>query len=228
MASFDTDQSLTQLQNFIGHVYGLTDDRLFSLWDLLTQVQRFAMRALKGIRKDNRDKLKLNLLISFSWLLAVANRLHINLEDELWARFPTRCPYCAKAPCQCQKVKSAPVKPRERPGAKRPKTLAAFQTMFRSIYPPERRTLPDAGVHLAEETGEVSEAIHNFLGEHLPVQFDDVTLEMADWVSCVFGVANSAGLDLALELSRHYHNNCHICHAMPCRCTFNQVASYKT
>lgn len=228
MASFKEDGSLNGLQKLIGEIYGLPDDRLYSIWDLLTQEQRFAMRALKGIRKGNKEKVMINLLISLSWLLAIANRLHIDIEDETWKRFPMLCSYCGKIPCACRKIKSSERKKVRAGNAIRPKTLSEYQKMFTFIYPPGTRTLTDAGVHFAEEVGEVSEAIHNFLGQHKRKQFYEVKIEMADLISCVFGMANSAKISVAKEFTKIYHNNCHTCHKLPCVCSFSAVAKIKT
>src|SRR3989344_9123097 len=101
MHSLPKTASLSDLQQFVSSVYSLPDDRLYSIWDLLTQQQRFAMRALKGIRKQNMEKLKVNLLISLSWMIAIANRLHIDIEEEVWIRFPALCSYCGNVPCVC-------------------------------------------------------------------------------------------------------------------------------
>lgn len=225
---FEPSGSLRDFQDFIGKVYALPDDRLYSVWDLLTQQQRFTMRALKGIRKGNQEKIKTNLLIAFSWLMAIANRLHLDLDDETWRRFPALCSYCGKKPCECKSIK-----PSERLAVtidvkKRPNSLSEMQGMFGEIYPIASRTIADAGVHLAEEMGEVSEAIHNFLGEHKEEQFAEVALELADYVSCAVGLANSADIDMAKEYSTMYSNGCHICHQVPCRCTFSSVATLKS
>jgi NTP pyrophosphatase (non-canonical NTP hydrolase) len=228
MASFAEHDSLTDFQDFIAKVYGEPDDRLYSIWDILTQQQRFTMRTLKGIRKGDLNKVRTNLLISLSWLMAIVNRLHINLEQEVWQRFPSLCSYCGQKPCACKVVKP-PERLKVKPdNALRPLTLGDFQAMFEAIYPAASRTLPDAGVHLAEEMGEVSEAIHNYLGQHLLKQFDEVRLEIADFVSCVFGVANSAGVDVAKELAAMFSNNCHVCHQAPCVCRFAEVAQLKS
>ena len=50
--------TLTQFQNLIGDIYAVPDDRQFSIFDLLANQERFAMRALKGIRKKDLKKLK--------------------------------------------------------------------------------------------------------------------------------------------------------------------------
>jgi NTP pyrophosphatase (non-canonical NTP hydrolase) len=228
MTKFSKNYSVEKLQKMIGEIYGLPDDRLFSIWDLISNQERFTMRALKGIRKGDRKKLKDNLLISFSWLMAVANRLHINIEEATWKRFPLKCSYCGQSPCECKKIKSGGKAKFFRDISGRPGSLAGFQKMFRSIYPPDSRSLFEAGVHLAEEMGELSEAVHCYLGEHQKQQFEQIELEAADYVSCVFGVANSAKIDVSKELEKFYWKNCHDCHKSPCECNFTTVAKFKS
>jgi NTP pyrophosphatase (non-canonical NTP hydrolase) len=224
MSSFSRNQTLSDFQNLIGKIYALPDDRIYSLWDLLVQEQRFTMRSLKGVRKQDVEKIQTNLLIALSWHMAVANRLHVEIEDEIWLRFPYKCSYCGSVPCTCKTVKASERRRVAVDASLRPKTLADFQEMFRKIYPSESRTIPDAGVHLAEEMGEVSEALHNFLGEHRAEQFEEVRIELADYLSCVFGLANSAGIDVATELESMFTSGCHICHKVPCSCSFGEVS----
>ena len=226
--SFFPDSTIRDLQGFVEKVYGVPDDRIYSLWDLLIQEERFAMRALKGIRQNDMQKLGHNLLISFSYLMSIANRLHIDVDEETWERFPGLCSYCGKQPCACQTTKPSTRRKITADENARPKTLAEVQSMFGMIYPTDKRTMADAGVHLAEEIGEVSEAIHNYLGEHREEQFDEVKLELADLVSCIFGVANSAHIDIAKEFSEMYRDNCHVCHHAPCTCTFSDIVRLRT
>jgi len=228
MNSFSKEGTLGDFQELINKIYALPDDRLYSIWDLLTQQQRFTMRALKSIRKGNTGRMKTNLLISFSWLMAIANRLHINIEEDVWKRFPAMCSYCGSKSCVCKKEKVSKRKKVKINNSLRPKNLKGMQEMFNTIYPSRGRTLAEAGVHLAEEMGEMSEAIHNFLGQHLKEQFNDIELEMSDYVSCTFGIANSAKMDVAKELEKMFYKNCHVCHKAPCVCSFASVVSIKT
>jgi NTP pyrophosphatase (non-canonical NTP hydrolase) len=186
------------------------------------------MRALKGIRQKDNKKLGLNLLISISWLMSITNRLHINVEEAVWQRFPGVCSYCGLQPCACEQLKPTTRVEIKKRKLLKPKTLKNLQEMFALIYPPTNRTLFEAGVHLAEETGEVSEAIHCFWGEHKKEQFERIENEIADWISCLFGVANSANIDVAGELAKMYYNNCHVCHQAPCVCNFSFVAKFKS
>ncbi|OGY26609.1 MAG: hypothetical protein A2Z24_02200 [Candidatus Woykebacteria bacterium RBG_16_44_10] len=220
--------SLSEVQEVIQEIYGLPDDRLYSAWDLLSHQERFAMRALKGIRKGDRKKLKLNLIISLCWLLAIMNRLHIDLEQAVWSRFPWRCSYCGERPCVCKRNKIRKRLKLSTEGSKKPASLADLQNMFREVYPSAQRSLEHAGIHLAEELGELSESIHMFFGEHKESYFQKITVEAADFFSCVMGIANSANLDVAKELSQLFKNSCHVCHKAPCVCNFSFVAKFKS
>lgn len=123
MASFENSGSLTDLQNLIRDIYSTPDDRLYSVWDLLSNQERFTMRALKGIRKRDSQKLKINLLIAISWFLAIMNRFHLDLESGIWNRFPYLCSYCGKSPCICRKNNPKKRKIIKRILAKKPGSL---------------------------------------------------------------------------------------------------------
>jgi NTP pyrophosphatase (non-canonical NTP hydrolase) len=228
MASIQKDTTINKYQDFIREIYGLNNDRYFSVGDMLTQIQRFAMRGLKGIRKADRNKIKTNLLISLSWFMSLVNQLHIKTEEEIWKRFPYLCSYCASCPCCC---KEKHLKERQKvfiDENKRPKTLEEFQNMFKKIYPPESRSQEDAGIHLAEELGEFSEAILTYLGQHRDADFENIALEAADLFSCFMGVFNSAGINLAEELSLMFSENCHDCKKSPCQCSFLDIMGFKS
>jgi NTP pyrophosphatase (non-canonical NTP hydrolase) len=228
MYKFSSKESLFDFQSLINDIYSLPDDRLFSLWDLVSNQERFTMRALKGIRKGDLKKIKLNLLIAFSWIMAVANRLKINTEDITWSRFPFRCSYCGENPCVCKKIKNSKKAYFKRKIDLKPGSMVGFQKMFASVYPSSERDLFVAGIHLAEEMGELSEAVHRFLGEHKKNLFREIEVEIADYISCVFGVANSANIQIAKELEKMYWKNCHVCHKLPCDCNFSSVGKFKS
>ncbi|MBI2013382.1 MAG: hypothetical protein HYS87_00945 [Candidatus Colwellbacteria bacterium] len=228
--SFKRNQSLREFQRINGEIYNENDDRLYSLPDIMANQLRFTMRAIKGVRKKNKSRLENNLLIAFSWLMTLASRLHIDVEDSIWKRFPGYCPYCGGCPCKCRfrKVKPKKMVRLVRKDSKRPKSLAEFQEMVESIYPQGEKTLIDSTIHLAEEAGEVSEAIQIYYGEHKDSQFKDVAKEIADFACHFFNVASAAGIDIARGLAKQYKNNCHVCHKAPCICKFSYVAKFKS
>lgn len=209
-------------------MYGLNNDRYFSTTDILTQVQRFCMRGLKGIRKGERQKTTLNFLIALCWFMSLMNQLHIDLAAATWQRFPNLCSYCGSCPCVCKKQK---VKKRKRVIArngKKPKTIAEFQRMFSVIYPKESRTLEHAGIHLGEEMGELAEAVLAYRGGRNEEDFEKVAEEAADFLSCLFGVCNSWDIEVAKELAAMFPENCHVCKKAPCECSFQSITDFKS
>ena len=228
MASLSKKASIQEFQDMIQKIYGLPNDRFFSLWDMMSNVERFMMRGLKGIRKSEKNKTRTNLLISLSWLASMMNRLHINLEKEIWNKFPYVCSHCKECPCLCDSKEKNRTMKAKISHDKKPKTIEGFQTMYKKIYPAKERTLDHAGVHLAEEVGELSEAILAFSGSHNNGEFKCIQSEAADLYSCLMGVFNSLELNVADELASMFSSNCHVCKKMPCKCGFSEIIKYKS
>lgn len=228
MASVKQNITIREYQSFVKEVYGLSNDRYFSLWDMVNNVERFMMRGLKGIRKKDKEKTKINLLIAFSWFMSIMNQLHIDIENQIWKRFPYLCSYCGSCPCSCKEKKI-----KKRQGfsinkGKRPRTLEEFQDMFNKIYPSERRTIEHAGIHLAEEAGEFSEALLIYRGRHKDEDFRKIELETADFFSCIMSVFNSLEVSAAKEFSVMFANNCNVCKNAPCTCSFKEILDFKS
>ncbi len=225
--SLKLGSSLRELQSTNHSIYGLVDDRDYDIWGLLSNQERFMMRAIKGIRKEDMGKLRENLNVATSWFLAVMNRLHIDLDDAVWKRFPYLCSYCGENTCQCKKIKPTERAELTIDNSKRPRTLREQQEMFETIYPHNERNLEHAGIHLAEEQGEVSEAVQIHMSLHKEEGFKEIIDESADYFSCVMGIYNSAGIDFEKEMLNLYSNNCHVCHDAPCSCDYVNVAKFK-
>ncbi len=148
MASVAANTTIKQYQEFVNVVYRMPNDRNFGTWDMISNLERFSMRALKGIRKDDPDKTRINLLIAFSWFTSINNQLHIDMEKEVWSRFPSLCSYCGASPCRCKESKTKTRQAVKPINGNKPVTMQDFQQMFQAIYPAENRTLEQAGIHL--------------------------------------------------------------------------------
>ncbi len=228
MVSLSKDVTLREYADFINAVYGTPNGRHYSLWDMLIHIQRFSMRGIKGVRKGNREKVKINLLIAMSWYASLLNRLHIDMEEIVWNRFPCLCSYCGKMPCACKTEKIDKRQRIMKIDSKKPKTMGGFQRMFGEIYPPSGRSATDAAIHLAEEMGELSEVFHMYMGDRNNEVLENIHLESADFFSCIMGVLNSLGINCAEELSIIFSDNCHVCHKLPCVCDFKSINSFKS
>ena len=222
------DTTIKEYQEFVKDGYGLPDDRYFSANDMMVNIERFLTRGLKGIRKGDLEKTKVNLMISLSWFMSLMNQMHIDVEEEIWKRFPYLCSYCGTCPCSCKAQKIQTRQGVKIDNDKRPKTLKEYQEMFNMIYPAKSRTLAIAGVHLAEEVGELAEKMLAFRGRHEDSDFTHVCIEAADLLSCFLATFNSLDVDLSKELSTIFFDNCHKCHDAPCTCTFTDIANFKS
>ncbi|HLC45534.1 MAG TPA: hypothetical protein VJI67_01540 [archaeon] len=228
MAAIEKTMTLPEYQSFTYKVYGKPDEVQFDNIDMFVNLQRFATRAMKGIRKGDAEKTKHNLTLSFSWFISLLNRMHVDLETIAWQRFPFKCSYCATCPCACKEKKIKVRVPVVADASKKPKTLQGFQDMFGEIYPANKRTLEHAAVHLAEEIGELSEAFLAYKGSHKKQDFNNILLEAADVFSCYIGVFNSMNSSLASEIRELFGDNCYRCHKAPCECDFQTVMNYKS
>ena len=91
---------------------------------------------------------------------------------------------------------------------------------------PHSSILEHAGIHLAEEMGEFSEAILKFRNTHTDADFSNVILEGSDLFSCFMGVFNSIDVDYEKELVTLFSNGCHICKKTPCVCNYKHALSF--
>lgn len=199
---------------------------MFSIDDMLSLQLRFTLRAIKGIRQGNKEKIVRYLPTAVSFFLSLMNRLHIDLTDALWKKFPGRCSYCGGTPCSCPSNKKR-IKTKLASRGTKPRTVAEFQTMFQKIYPKYEKDLLMAGIHLAEEAGEISEALHNYMGQHKPGDFPEIEKESADFASCFFTTASAAGIELAPLLASFTENGCRACGKSQCQCTFDYIIQFR-
>jgi diguanylate cyclase (GGDEF)-like protein len=175
----------------------------------------------------------------FAWYCALANRLEIDLEDTLWQKYPSVCPRCLKSVCDCDQLPS-PIDTEKlamfalEKGYRRPSNLREWQGMFGLIFkgpsgkitvPPTRERLALVFARIAEELGEVAEA----LGQDRAIDPDAdlvVKNEMADLGAWVFALANNLhyvdplahSVSLADILWDLYPGKCHRCGETKCIC----------
>lgn len=110
---------------------------------------------------------------AIAWWLALCGKAGVrSVEQLLWWKFPGVCPYCNESvhdDAKCQEAKARSRGPDwdelERLGnanaSKRPKTIAEWQQMFRTIYPAHASSEPYSMTfaRLTEELGELGEAL---------------------------------------------------------------------
>ncbi len=209
--------SLDDFQAFLDRVYSINNGRNYSNADLISYLHRHITQILKAVRKEKHDQIPYRLCMAFSWGCSIANRWHIKLPDEIWKRFPGVCPYCGAMPCFCKERGLNRQLPTQA-STPRPFYMSDWQKMFSEIYP--KNTINDSAVHLAEEIGELSEAIRNHWSIHNEEWFDKSIEELVDTIANLFGVASCLKFDLEDNLEQYFKNGCPKCHTLNCHCGY--------
>jgi len=92
--------------------------------------------------------------------------------------------------------------------------------MFWRIYP---NFIQNSAIHLAEEAGEVDEAIRNHIATHDTTWFLKIVEELVDTITNIFAVASCLHISLADEMAEYFTHGCPGCKAIPCKCGYVTV-----
>ena len=162
------------------HIYRKQNDRHYDLLKICARIFINAARISTEKRRScDKTRIGHHMAMTFSWICALANKLHTVLEYEIIKRFPEVCPYCRQRPClggeRCKGQHSAVVAGLGSVGTTtRPSSLPDFQTMLARIYP--NNTLPEASERIFEEIGEVTEAVEHFVGRNDESSFKKIII----------------------------------------------------
>ncbi len=213
--------SLRQFQELNRNIYGIVNDQSYGTSELLFCLQRHITQVLKAVRKGKPADIPYRLCMALSYSLALCNRFHIDLAENMWECFPGYCPYCGGTPCNCKERAEArlPMTILSHPSSK-PLALYEWQAMFGRIY---QNPVQDSAMHLAEEAGEVAEAMRSYAATHSAPWFQKIVEELVDLVTNLFGVANGLKLDLASLMVCYFANGCPKCCRMLCGCDYITV-----
>lgn len=214
----NSQSSLQDFQDLNRKIYAVVNDRNYTSADLVSYVHRHITQILKVVRRENYDNMDYWFCMASAWLFAVANRFHISLEDEMWARFPRKCPYCKSAPCVCKTRAAKRHVFYEELIAIRPASMRDWQEMFVGIYP--NNSALGSAVHLAEEIGELSERVRNFSGKHNAESFEKIKEEAVDVLANLFAVASCLKINLAEVSAKYFTDGCPKCEVCPCQCSY--------
>jgi NTP pyrophosphatase (non-canonical NTP hydrolase) len=209
--------SLRSFQALNRDLYLVTNDRNYGPREMFSRVHRHVTHVLKLVRKRRYEAIQYHLCMAMSWTMGLMNRFHVDISNEMWKRFPGICPYCTDAPCDCRRRRRQRHPLRGIGRGRKPVSLKAWQEMFAGIY---RNRLRNSALHLAEEIGEVDEALQAFLATHDDSRFRKMIEELIDVVTNIIGVANCLKLDLSAVMVGHFSKGCPGCKQKPCACGF--------
>jgi NTP pyrophosphatase (non-canonical NTP hydrolase) len=171
---------------------------------------------------------------ALAWWFALCGRVGIpDVEDMLWAKYPSVCPYCRKAEHKAEMCKEKREDHREidwkdltdvataNKEKGQPRSLLQWQQMFNTIYPRTDITTHETNIsRISEEFGELAEAVRG-----LPVAPAYFLSEAPDVFAWFMGFANqfafdapTSGESLEEAMERHYPGYCTTCSYPVCKC----------
>jgi len=172
-----------------------------------------------------------------AWWLALCAKVGLrSVEDLLWYKFPTVCPYCKRQPHDddiCREVKAKTRNPDWRALylkgldaiAQRPASLGGWQRMFGQIYAPAQTEKYDLIFgRFTEELGELSEAIR--VGPVVPGYYLSEAADVFAWLMKLINVYESKhgievrarGSNLEDLMYKQYPDKCRVCGNAICEC----------
>ena len=172
---------------------------------------------------------------ALAWWLAFCGQVGVaSVSQMLWTKFPNVCAYCRARPHdqdECTQRKLASRGPdwqelkrlADSTSDSRPRTIAEWQRMFASIYPPVgTEDFNKTFAKLTEEMGELAEALRVFSAEpgYLLSEASDVfawLMKLNNLVEISIPKTQRGEL-LQEELAESYPSRCRDCNAAVCTC----------
>lgn len=210
--------SLADLQKTILDIYGIPDDQLYTVEDLLYYGQKFALITIKKHEIKDTKKMMENFIISLAWFLALSNRYHFDLESITWKRYSFKCPFCMEIPCICEDKEEQKAMKTGRPSSRRPERIQAWQEMVKKIYPDE--DTPELLMIFLRKTDDLSYSFRLFLKEKQIKYFKEIEIKSADYFILFLRIFNSMDADLEKKFYPFFKKGCHVCCKTPCICNY--------
>lgn len=170
-----------------------------------------------------------------AWWMALCGKIGVkSVENMLWAKFPSVCPYCLLPRHEDVDCRVAKEKSREpnwnrlkelatENASQRPRTISEWQLMFRAIY--QVREPQFALAKLTEELGELAEAVR--ARQIKPGYFLNEASDVFAWLMQLQNRIDTdrvesrseVGAPLAMAFANAYPDRCARCHNQICSCS---------
>ncbi|MFC1651884.1 hypothetical protein ACFL24_01865 [Patescibacteria group bacterium] len=210
--------NLEQSQNLIQDIYGIPDDRLYEIEDLLYYEQKFILRYIQLLRSKDNEGITENLIVAIAWFMALMNRYHFDLEKITWKRYSYKCPFCMDIPCSCSEKGDPKAKKTGRPTSRKPKSLKEWQEVIKKIYPDEN--INEINFKLLYQNNNLDYSFRNFLRRKENKFFQEVETQSADCLVLFIRALNALEIDLEKEFDKFFSDGCYVCHKTPCECNY--------
>jgi hypothetical protein len=200
-------------------IYGVGDDRLYSVDDLIYYIQKYLLRFIDNSSAKDQQA-KQDLIASIFWFVALIYRYHIDIEHELWKHYSYKCPRCLDIPCSCENLDLGKSKKTGRPSSRKPINLSEWQTMISKIYPDETKTIIDN--KLIKYLDKLAFCFRNYIRKPNDKNMVELMYRTADFFVLMLEAVNLLEIDLEITIPSMFGNGCYICHKAPCICNYSE------
>ncbi len=211
--------TLSQAQSLMQDIYGIPDDRLYEIEDLLYYGTKFALRYSRQLKAKDEVSAFENLTVCLAWFFALMNRYHFDLEKLVWKRYSYKCPFCMDIPCTCAENCAHKAKKTGRPSSRKPIDLAEWQEVVRKIYPDGE--INELNFTLLFELDNFDHSFRKFLREKKMGYFEEIENQSADYLVLMLRIFNALKINLGEKFADLFGNGCYVCHKTPCECNYS-------
>lgn len=211
--------SLKEWQEMFERIYGEHKRKYWTPEGLLLHIVEAQAEITEFLRHQNIERIISRLPVLFKRFIAFCNIVGVNLEEAVWYKYPSICPYCQRTvKCLCITEELTYCAREELDSFRKmvelkPGSLLEWQEMFRRIYGNINKIAWREMIwfHFEEEVGEVSKAFR-LKGE------ENLRNELADTFAWLMAFIDRLGLDLAEITWQEYPGFCNECKKEKCEC----------
>lgn len=226
-----TNWSLAEWQKHLDNLYGNVNKER-SPRDVFGRLLEMMGGLCRGVRDNDKEKIKTFSPRTLAWLLAYAERLKVDLEPSLAHWFPGVCPHCrAQRDCKCilghrekERLKDGPELESLRDQFRTPSSLQDWLSMFNRIFGFANREVGVAKIfmHILEELGENNEALRHRLTTKPTISAETIQQhteqELCDLFAWYAAVVNLELPEVDAYMKDIYFEHCPDCGNNPCGC----------
>lgn len=231
--------SIAEWQERLNHIFKDVNKQR-SESDIFGRMVEMISGIARGVRDKNDHTVKWFSPRALAWILALASKLDIDLDERLWHWYPGLCPHCRKdRSCKCIIGSEKPSRINDaidindaQEKHSRPDTIDDWMKLLKCIYGDSNSEVVEnlkILIHLQEECGEVHEAIRHKLTS-VPTlseayREDHLTQEMSDLFAWFCGAMNATNTNVSFHMKELYMDSCPDCHQSTCKCAPDFVQS---
>jgi hypothetical protein len=212
-------KTIGKLFELSAEIYSQPNDQLYDLDDLFYYHQKWLLRYIDSRKKNRKDSILKNLLVSVAWFSSIVNRFHIDLEMIIRKRYPYKCPFCLELPCNCQKflVEKKTLKT-GRPTSRMPKNLSEWQKLISKIYPTGQLLFKNLEIIRIQD--DLHQHIRLYRRQSGKRHLREIENAAADYFVELLKIFNFLEKDLGKEYFLVFKNGCYVCGEKPCVCFY--------